>query len=169
MRVLALMLFALVSQAPVFAAAPADINGVAFGASEKDLRQVFPHAQCAHSGGDHSCAVVANYLSAKGTINYHLRNDRVVSVDIIFSPDDFDRVAKSMTERFGKPEQLKHGALVTPTGLTYENLQVNWHLPGMAISAQRFSGRIDESSVKYSTTKTDQAADPRKQEHKRRS
>ena len=76
MKVFTLILVALLSQASVFAASSVDIHGIALGASEKEIKRVFPSAQCAtpdkKSVADRFCTAGAAYEGAKSTITYYL-------------------------------------------------------------------------------------------------
>lgn len=102
--VLAALLAAPAAAAPVF-----DADGVALGASERDIKQQFPGAYCkplewktdaANRRCDDAQAVVAG---ASARITFYLKHDAVQAFHARFPGAEAQRVAAFLKRRYGKP------------------------------------------------------------------
>jgi hypothetical protein len=86
-----------------------DANGVALGASELEVKEVFPSAHCQalewkSTAADRRCddARIA-FAGVRARITFYLKNDSVQAFDVRFSPDDRETVARFLKSRYGKP------------------------------------------------------------------
>ena len=101
---------ALLLLAPCAASAAGfDVNGVALGGTEADVRRVFPSARCKplewkSDAADRRCddgkVVVAG---AVGKFTVYLKRDAIQAYDLRFDMQDLDRLAGHIKNRWGKP------------------------------------------------------------------
>ena len=91
------------------ASAAYDANGVALGASEKDVKKGFPSALCKplewkSAASDRRCddAKIA-FAGAEARITLYLKNDAVQAFDLRFNTVDLDKVVAHLKTRYGKP------------------------------------------------------------------
>ena len=91
------------------AAAAFDMNGVKLGASEREVKKLFPLAYCKplewqSTAADRRCddakAVVGG---VEGRITFYLRNDAVQAFDLRFDSKDLERLLPGLRSRYGKP------------------------------------------------------------------
>jgi hypothetical protein len=94
---------------PSVLAAPYDANGVALGASEKEIKKAFPSAHCKalewkSRAAERRCddGKVA-FGGVETRITFYLKGDAVQAFDLRFSTDDLERVTKFLKSRYGKP------------------------------------------------------------------
>ncbi len=59
----------------------------------------------------------------------------------------FQPVVSALTEKYGTPT-LKTEILKSLKGVTHENRLYHWPRPGASLKAERFSGRLDKSSIR---------------------
>ena len=105
MRLLSLALLAL----SLPAAAAYDINGVKLGASEREVRKLFPLAYCKplewqSTAADRRCddaKAVVGGIEAR--ITFYLRGDAVQAFDLRFESRDLERLLAGLKSRYGKP------------------------------------------------------------------
>jgi hypothetical protein len=113
------------------AAAAYDLNDVPLGASESEIKQHFPNANCralewSSRAADRRCddAKIA-FGGAEGRITFYLRKDAVQAFDVRFDTKDLDRVTAQLKSRYGKPlSEVKD--TVGPEGKTREVYNVLW-------------------------------------------
>jgi hypothetical protein len=97
----------------LLAASPAlaayDMNGVALGASEKDIKKQFPSALCKalewkSAASDRRCddAKIA-FAGLEARVTFYLKNDAVQAFDLGFNTSDLDKVVAHLKTRYGKP------------------------------------------------------------------
>jgi hypothetical protein len=86
-----------------------DANGVALGATEKQVKKVFPSALCKplewkSSASDRRCddAKFA-FVGVEARITFYLKNDAVQAFDLRFNTSDLDPVVAHLKKRYGKP------------------------------------------------------------------
>ncbi len=86
-----------------------DVNEVALGAGEKDLRQKFPSAHCKalewRSGAaDRRCddsRITLGGVPAR--VTFYLRQDKVEAFDVRFDAQQLEKLIAYLKERYGKP------------------------------------------------------------------
>ena len=90
------------------AAAAYDANGVALGASEKDIVQKFPSTHCqalqwTSRAADRRCDD-ANFSfgGVEARVTFYLNKGRVEAFDVGFQSGDAERVAAFLKQRYGK-------------------------------------------------------------------
>jgi hypothetical protein len=104
-RGLALVLLALSSAAN----AAYDVNGVALGASEAQVRKAFPSAHCKKlewqsRAADRRCDDSRiGFGGVEARVTFYLRRDRVEAFDVRFDSQKLDAVLAFLKERYGKP------------------------------------------------------------------
>jgi len=95
------------------AAAPAwgfDANGVALGASEAEVRDVFPAAHCKAmewktDAADRRCdAAPAQFGGADARITFFLKRDAVQAFDVRFHEKDLRSVVERLRQHYGRPD-----------------------------------------------------------------
>src|SRR2546429_2708271 len=97
------------------AAAAYDINEVALGASEKEIKARFPYANCRPlewptRAADRRCDDSRISLgSVDASVTFYLRRDAVEGFDVRFDRREVERVTQFLFTRYGAPE-----AEVTP-------------------------------------------------------
>jgi len=86
-----------------------DANGVALGATEKDVKKGFPSALCKplewkSSASDRRCddAKIA-FAGVEARVTFYLKGDAVQAFDVRFNTLDLDKVVAHLKSRYGKP------------------------------------------------------------------
>jgi hypothetical protein len=97
----------------VIASAPApaayDANGVALGASEKDVKKAFPSAYCKplewrSPAADRRCDdAKASFGGVGGRLTVYLKKDVVQAFDLRFESRDAARLVSILKKRYGPP------------------------------------------------------------------
>lgn len=91
------------------AAAGLDVNGVALGASERDVKRAFPLAYCKplewqSRAADRRCDdAKASFGGVDGRVTFYLLRDEVQAFDIRFDTRDLERLLPALKSRYGKP------------------------------------------------------------------
>jgi hypothetical protein len=86
-----------------------DANGVALGASEREVKKSFPAAYCKplewkSDAADRRCDdAKVSFGGVTGRITFYLRKDAVQAFDLRFDSRDLDRLAGLLKSRYGKP------------------------------------------------------------------
>ena len=94
-----------------------DVNGVALGATEKDIRQQFPYANCrplewSSLAADRRCDDSRiNFGGIEARITFYLRKDRVEAFDVRFDSRDLDRFIAFVKQRYGAPASEQRDTL----------------------------------------------------------
>jgi hypothetical protein len=91
------------------AAAGYDVNGVALGATEKDIREKFPYANCRalewpSRAADRRCddsRII--FAGVDASVTFYLRKGIVEGFDVRFDHRDAAGIVKSLTPRYGAP------------------------------------------------------------------
>ena len=102
------LLFLLLAMAPA-AAAAFDINGVALGAREVDVKKVFPSAYCkplewASRAAERRCDDARiSFGGVPGRVTFYLKSDAIQAFDLRFDSGDRERVATQLKSRWGAP------------------------------------------------------------------
>jgi hypothetical protein len=87
-----------------------DANGVALGASEKDVKRAFPSALCKplewkSAASDRRCDdAKILFAGVEGRVTFYLKANAVQAFDLRFSTSDLDKVVPYLKTRYGKPE-----------------------------------------------------------------
>ena len=87
-----------------------DLNGVALGASEKDIRQQFPYANCRplewpSLAADRRCddsRII--FAGVDASVTFYLRKGKVEGFDVRFDHRDIAGIVKFLTPRYGAPD-----------------------------------------------------------------
>ncbi len=96
----------------VLAAPPAlafDVNGVALGAHEADIKKAFPSAYCkalewASRAADRRCDDARiSFAGVSGRITFYLKSDAVQAFDLRFDSSQRDTMAAQLKSRWGAP------------------------------------------------------------------
>jgi len=91
------------------AAAAYDADGVPLGASERDVRKRYPTARCKaleweSKAADRRCDdAKATFAGIEARITFYLRKGTVEAFDVRFDTRFADRIASTLTKRYGKP------------------------------------------------------------------
>jgi len=91
------------------AAAAYDINEVALGASEKEIKQRFPHANCRAlewptRAADRRCDDSRiQFGGVDASVTFYLRRDAVEGFDVRFDRRELERVMEFLRKRYGAP------------------------------------------------------------------
>lgn len=102
------------------AAAPAfDVNEVALGASESDIKAKFKEANCRElewpsRAADRRCddsRIKVGGIDA--SVTFYLRQGAVEGFDVRFEKGQLERMSKFLSQRYGKPAAEKSSALGT--------------------------------------------------------
>src|SRR5438270_10248942 len=86
-----------------------DLNGVPLGASEKDIKQKFPHANCRvlewpSRAADRRCddsRII--FTGVDASVTFYLRKNALEGVDVRFDHRDVQGIVKYLRERYGAP------------------------------------------------------------------
>lgn len=121
---------------PLPALAAYDVNGVALGAPERDIRQNFPSAHCKtleweSRAADRRCddsRVVFGGIEAR--ITFYLRKDKVEAFDLRFDSREADRVVKFLKERYGAPASEVRESLGEKGKAARQVYKVLWEAKG---------------------------------------
>ena len=108
------LIFALAAQP---AAAAFDVNEIALGASEYEIKAKFPQANCRElewpsRAADRRCDDSRMKMAGiDASVTFYLRKDAVEGFDVRFDKGNVERMSKFLVERYGKPASEKTGAL----------------------------------------------------------
>jgi len=91
------------------AAAAYDVNEVALGASEKEIKQRFPYANCRPlewptRAADRRCDDSRiSFGGVDASVTFYLRRDAVEGFDVRFGRQELERVKEFLRKRYGAP------------------------------------------------------------------
>jgi len=129
MRFLALIIL-------LFGAVPAalayDADGVALGASEGDVTNVFPSAHCQplewkSTAADRRCDESRiMFAGVRARITFYLKNDSVQAFTVRFSPNDRARVVRYLKSRYGEPKSERTDSFRREGKPDLEVYKVRW-------------------------------------------
>ena len=91
------------------AVAAYDADGVPLGASEREVRKRYPTARCKaleweSKAADRRCDdAKATFAGIEARITFYLRKGTVEAFDVRFDTRFADRIASTLTKRYGKP------------------------------------------------------------------
>jgi hypothetical protein len=94
-----------------------DMNGVALGASEKEVKKGFPSAYCkalewSSSAADRRCDDAKfSVAGIEARITFYLKKDAVQAFDVRFDTKDLDKVVAHLKTRYGKPSSEAKDAI----------------------------------------------------------
>ena len=94
-----------------------DVNGIALGASEAEVRKKFPSANCKKlewesRAADRRCDDSRmNFGGVEARVTLYLRRDKVEAFDVRFDSRDLDRFVAVVKERFGAPASEQRDTL----------------------------------------------------------
>ncbi len=103
------LLFLLALLATPAALAAYDANGVALGASEKDIKKAYPGILCKplewkSRASDRRCdEAKVPFAGVESRITFYLNGDAVQAFDVRFNTVDLDKVVAYLKKRYGKP------------------------------------------------------------------
>ena len=86
-----------------------DVNEVALGASEKEIKQRFPYANCRPlewptRAADRRCDDSRiQFVGVDASVTFYLRRDAVEGFDVRFDRRELERVVESLRKRYGAP------------------------------------------------------------------
>ena len=86
-----------------------DANDIKLGASEKDIKQRFPHANCrplewpSHAADRRCDDSRIQFAGVDARVTFYLRRNAVEGFDVRFHPRDWNHVASFLRARFGSP------------------------------------------------------------------
>jgi hypothetical protein len=86
-----------------------DANGVALGASEREVKKAYPAAYCKplewkSEAADRRCDDArVSFGGVPGRITFYLRDDAVRGFDLRFSTGDLNRLVDVLKKRYGTP------------------------------------------------------------------
>lgn len=83
------------------------------------------------------------------SIYYFYFQNALTGITINFSEKDFEAVVKALQGKYGVPTR-QGDTVKTLAGKTYENITYHWQQTGQSIEAERYSARIDKSSIRIS-------------------
>jgi hypothetical protein len=117
---------------PAAAGAGYEANGVALGASEREVRSAFPSAYCKpleweSRAADRRCDDARISFGGVGArITFYLKNGRVQAFDIAFDTRDAERVAKFLKPRYGAPVAETRETIAPGGKAAREIYKVRW-------------------------------------------
>lgn len=83
------------------------------------------------------------------SIFYFYFQNRLTGITINFEEKAFETVVKALQGKYGIPTRHSD-AVKTLAGKSYENVTYHWQQPGQSIDAERYTARIDKSSIRIS-------------------
>ena len=95
--------------AAALAAAAFDVNGVALGATEQEVKSAFPHANCRalewpSRAAERRCDDSRiQFAGIDASITFYLKRDAVEGIDVRFDQHQRETVAKFLRGRYGSP------------------------------------------------------------------
>jgi hypothetical protein len=119
----------------LFCAAPAlafDINGVAIGASEQEVKKKFPSAHCKPlewktDAADRRCDDArAAFSGIPSRLTFYLRGDKVQGFDLRFDIKDLERVKSQLKSRWGAPQAETVETIARREGEDRKVLKMRW-------------------------------------------
>jgi hypothetical protein len=99
-----------------------DANGVALGASERDVKKVYPTAYCKplewkSDAADRRCDdAKVSFNGVPGRITFYIRNDAVQAFDLRFHARELERLVAVLKSRYGKPVSETRDSLTSRDG-----------------------------------------------------
>jgi hypothetical protein len=155
-----------------------EIKGVALGASEAEVKQRFPWAECEDNKhpdtvprGDRNCLARSyDYILDKGKekwestfggayvkyFAFDFYAGKLHRVTIGLHPNWFDDVIETLTTKYGKPKDVSKSTMQNRMGATFINQIYTWRFGDDTIHAQRYGRDLDSSFIEYSTDYADQ-------------
>ena len=109
-----------------------DANGVALGATEKEVKKAFPSAYCkalewSSSAADRRCDDARiSFGGAEARITFYLKKDAVQAFDLRFNTSDLDKIVAHVKARYGKPVSEVKDAIEKPGAKPRETLKALW-------------------------------------------
>lgn len=97
------------------------------------------------SGGESVAGALVRSMS------FRFYDGKLGTISFTIASSLFDKVSTAFLDTYGKPTADEVTPFNTKGGQTYENRELQWHLPGGNILLQRLSGRIDNSRVLYAS------------------
>jgi hypothetical protein len=94
---------------PALAGGAYDANGVALGASERDVRRAFPSAYCKPLEWESRAAerrcddARVSFGGVEGRITFYLRKDAVQAFDLRFDTKDVKKLVEVLRKSYGAP------------------------------------------------------------------
>jgi len=109
-----------------------DVNGVALGAAEKDVRAKFPSANCKplewrSRAADRRCddsRITIGGVAAR--VTFYLRQDKVEAFDVRFDAQEVEKVIGHLKGRYGKPEAEQRDTVGEPGKKERRIVKVLW-------------------------------------------
>jgi hypothetical protein len=157
------LLLALVSSPVAFAAGiRIDFRGVPLGSTEREFVAATPGIHCSDRAvaerelGDRSCysaddkAVLAYAGIQAKSLTAHFYRDRLSSILVSISPDQFKQVTDALRVKFGPPTSDHSRPFKMPRGLVGKDRVIVWQSGGSSITAFYFNS-LGWSNVEYST------------------
>lgn len=93
-----------------------DANGVALGASERDIKKAFPGIYCKalewkSEASDRRCdEAKVPFAGAEARITFYLKADRIQAFDVRFETKDLEKIKAFLRKRYGEPvSEAKEG------------------------------------------------------------
>lgn len=99
-----------------------DANGVALGASEREVKKAYPAAYCKplewkSEAADRRCDdAKVSFGGVPGRITFYLRRDAVQAFDLRFEARELERLVALLKSRYGKPVAETREALAGRDG-----------------------------------------------------
>lgn len=179
-----------------FAAQELEYKGFTIGAAEESVLPHIPYTMCFSDDKIHadklcpvsndSCTPTFKHPTLRGAeclakrahvldfggveadrIMFGFTAGKLSEIYIRFHPKSFDQAMRSMIGKFGQPTTNSSETVQTGAGAIYENSRLRWELPGGFIRASRYSGKITESSVVYTSMATEQRLKQRLEEQRK--
>jgi hypothetical protein len=114
------------------ATAAYDLNGVALGGSESDVKKNFPGIYCkplewSSKAADRRCDdAKISFGGIESRITFYLRKNVVQAFDLRFDTKDLDKVVAHLKARYGKPHSEVKDTLEKPGKQVRETYKALW-------------------------------------------
>jgi hypothetical protein len=132
---------------------PAAIRGVPWGASLEQAAEIIPF-------GEYGCTEMTIFEppetwcdddfkigDVKATSQFRFVDNKLVAVNILYSPAAFEDVKSTMIEKYGTPASVRTIPTRARRGLDYKDEAVLWKFPLVTIEMHRFGPTVSGPTV----------------------
>lgn len=135
---------------------PTGFRDIPFGASERDVLQKFPSAQCLNSTvldvfPERFCSANTTVGMVPVTVTFWFRSTRFTSVTLDFKSEKFNALEESFIARYGQPTTVREEPVGTLSGLHTTNRDLKWWGHLVHITLLRFVNTITDGVASIST------------------
>lgn len=141
-----------------FAQEPLTFKGFELGAARSDFLAAFPEGQCKpdtcywstkhHCRNDDKCikALIYGGVTPEAMLAT-FSEDRLVSIYLTFSSEQFAGLAAAMVARFGQPDDETNEAVQNRMGATFDNRRLSWIRGDSSLRITKRTSKLDRGTV----------------------